>query len=164
MGAKQELNLTTLKILSFALMMSQFILMIVLFITNNHPGMADNLWKFHFQDHTQPILMAFCGVAFVNAFLSGGIKLILDKAQKPSQDLAAGYPGSSSSKLFYNWNAFTPAMATTTIVRLALAESIGILGFVLGHLNGSVMNMVPFLVVALFLQFLWSPFCRKGCA
>lgn len=48
------------------------------------------------------------------------------------------------------------------LLRLILAESIGIFGFFFSLFNHTVMNMIPFLFVAWILLFLWSPFFQKN--
>ena len=48
------------------------------------------------------------------------------------------------------------------LVRLVLAESIAIFGFIFSLFNHTVMNMVPFLLLALALVYWWGPWSQRA--
>jgi F0F1-type ATP synthase membrane subunit c/vacuolar-type H+-ATPase subunit K len=155
----------TVKILSVAMMVSVLIFFGVAVFTSMQVVGGADMWSFHVPKGMQVIFMALGFVALVNAGLSAVIHKFLDKAmdkmtgQHSSNpaNLPPVYSGENKSSWFYDWSQFKPHMQTSTIVRLALAESVAIFGLVLSFLSHVPMNMVPFLVLSLVLMYLWSP-------
>jgi len=62
--------------------------------------------------------------------------------------------------LFFDFSNVTPMIYTQTIVRMALAESFSIFGFVLSILNNATHWILPFAAAGLLLQILVGPFGR----
>jgi len=139
-----------LKIITAAMMFS----VIIYFGLVNFLG-SQNHWPFSFEmdDSKKTIAMALSLVGLMSLALSFYFPRIF-KPQNPT--IEAGLQ--ETVPLFLDFSKAGPQHVTLTIIRLALAESVAIQGLVLSFLLQSTAWIVPFGFLALFTQFLVSPF------
>lgn len=161
MNNQTQPTLLAIKIINGAMMFSQLIFVFVAFMVSQG---SDIQMQFKLREGTQTIVMIFGMIAgmqslmvlFAPKFLKRSTnQQVAPKQNLSPEDLLNSEPASS---LFFDFSSFDQYIYTTTIIRLALAESIGILGFVIAVLNKAVPLMLPFTLLSLSLQFVVGPF------
>lgn len=139
---------TTLKLVAFALHFSCLIFIGLIFFMASSKGE----WTYQFNILKQPqIVMIFCFLAIVESVLV----ILFPMIAKNSQS-------SNSGKLWFNFDKLHMHDYNLTIIRMALAESICILGFVVALLNHDALWILPFYGVSQILQVLVGPFNKMG--
>ncbi len=151
-------SLATLKIISLAIAFSTLTLLAASYFMNSQIMGGPGLFQFYILPGMEAMTGVVALMAVPAALLSVVIPKFLDKT--PVDPLKPHRTGGNI--VFYNWDNYKPIMFTTTLVRLALSESIAIYGFMISIFNHTLMNMIPFVGVALYLQFLWSPFFKRN--
>lgn len=154
---QQTQSLPQLKIVSVAISISTLALLVVSFVLNSQVVGGPGLFEFSILQGNEMVTLVIAALSIPAALLSLVIPKFLDKT--PNDPINPHI--TDGSVVFYNWQNFKSAMFTVTLVRLALCESIAIYGFVISFLNHAFFNMIPFVMVALYLQFIYGPFFQK---
>lgn len=95
------------------------------------------------------------------ALMAGTFSLLVPRIMKGGSSEMPSTPHEVLEKpLFFDFSSITPRIQTLTILRMALAESVAIFGFVLSMLNQSSHWILPFAAAGLLLQILVGPFGR----
>ena len=157
---QQPQTLAQLKILAAAIAFSTVLLLVVSFVLNSQIVDGPGLFQFYVLPGLEMVTAVLAFATLWPAGLSFVIPKFLDKTPVDPMKPHVVEGGI----FFYNWNHFQASMFATTIVRLALSESVAIFGFLISFMNHSFFNMIPFVVVSLYLQFLWGPFYQKKSA
>lgn len=158
MQTRGPIPFLSLAIISLALHFALIIFLFILYFLGFSDGWQSWSTAWRVLPEHQWMLMAFGPLSLSMA----GLALFFPKIS-PLKDAAAPTAGAvtPSSGLFYNFTPLTPAVHTNTIIRMALAESVAIFGFVLGFLNRAPLVAVPFIVFALIVQFTVGPLFGK---
>ena len=153
MPARGPVNYQSLVIISLALHFSLLIYVFILY----YLGYSNHwfLWTPDFRLFPGYVRLFYIFVPL--SITMAALALLFPKLasrRTQAQNLGAIVP---SSGLFYNFTPLTPEIQSHTIIRMAIAESVAILGFVLGYLNHAPLVAVPFVLAGLVVQFLVGP-------
>ncbi len=141
-------KLKSLQIISAALHLSILLYGLILFFISQSGEKWENSAK---------ISSDYAAIAFILlalSFLNASLALLWPKIFKiePQSDLPTSPSNLTHSDLFFNFDRLTSDMQSSTIIRMALAESIALFGFVLCILHHSLVFYFPFGFLALMLQ------------
>lgn len=124
------------------------------------PPQNGNL-NWNIKPENEIIYFALTVVALINAMLSiFAPALFAGLLRSSSENKQPSYQVPQKS-LLLNFDPITPAVYLLTLIRLALAESIAIFGFILSFLNESPFIILPYALIALCIQLIVGPLFSK---
>ena len=101
--------------------------------------------------------LVFATISLVNSILCAAVPAVF----KRQTNVDPNDFTKKTNSLFLDFNNVTEELMRLTIIRFALAESVGIFGFVYSFLTKNFFAMLPFVFVALSLQIIVGPFVGK---
>ncbi len=143
-----------LYIIGLALHMSVAIYVGIIFFLSSNGGWV-NHWAFQADQEVISYALVFMAInsACLSVLFPRFLKIKIS-SPKPAYDLGVD----ETSRLFFDFSVIDPPLQTLTIIRMALAESIAIFGFVVAMLNQSAFLIVPFAVLGFLIQVAVGPF------
>ena len=145
-------SLSALKIVSLAIHFSVLIYVFIIFILARSQAWDPASWGEMIKPENEILVYVLIALSGIMFFIS----LMAPQFFRSKNSQASG-----EGNLILNFSEFTPHVYTLTILRLALAESIAIFGFVLAFLNQSPWLIVPFALVSMALQVVVGPWIKK---
>ena len=147
-------NYLTLVIISLALHFALLIFLIVLYFLGSSDQWVNWSTGWRIFPENRWLLFAFAPLSLSMAALA----LYFPRVNPGSdQDRGVGTEANPSGGLFYRFEPLTMAVQGGTIIRMGIAETIAIFGFVLGFLNRAPLVALPFIASSLLVQFAVGP-------
>lgn len=153
----------TLAIISAAMHFSAVILVFLVFFLSQTEHWENNL-SLNVEENFGMIYFVLATVAIINAMLCLYWPAIASKIKNPpnaQNDIEMSSGEVPRKSLFLNYSNVDERITALTIVRLALGESIVILGFVGAFLGQSAFLILPFALAGLALQIVFGPIVGK---